>query len=33
MAACDGMAEVYNLAANMGGIGFIERYKGRSHAR
>jgi nucleoside-diphosphate-sugar epimerase len=27
MAACDGMAEVYNLAANMGGIGFIERYK------
>lgn len=27
LAACDGMAEVYNLAANMGGIGFIERYK------
>ena len=27
MAACDGMDEVYNLAANMGGIGFIERYK------
>ena len=27
MAACEGMAEVYNLAANMGGIGFIERYK------
>jgi len=27
MVACDGMAEVYNLAANMGGIGFIERYK------
>jgi GDP-D-mannose 3', 5'-epimerase len=25
--ACDGIAEVYNLAANMGGIGFIERYK------
>jgi GDP-D-mannose 3',5'-epimerase len=27
MAACAGVAEVYNLAANMGGIGFIERYK------
>ena len=27
LAACDGIAEVYNLAANMGGIGFIERYK------
>jgi GDP-D-mannose 3', 5'-epimerase len=27
LAACDGMTEVYNLAANMGGIGFIERYK------
>ena len=27
MTACDGIAEVYNLAANMGGIGFIERYK------
>ena len=27
LAACAGMAEVYNLAANMGGIGFIERYK------
>jgi GDP-D-mannose 3', 5'-epimerase len=27
LTACDGMAEVYNLAANMGGIGFIERYK------
>ena len=26
-AACEGMTEVYNLAANMGGIGFIERYK------
>jgi GDP-D-mannose 3',5'-epimerase len=26
-AACDGMSEVYNLAANMGGIAFIERYK------
>jgi nucleoside-diphosphate-sugar epimerase len=25
--ACAGMQEVYNLAANMGGIGFIERYK------
>jgi len=25
--ACDGMSEVYNLAANMGGIAFIERYK------
>jgi GDP-D-mannose 3', 5'-epimerase len=25
--ACDGIQEVYNLAANMGGIGFIERYK------
>ena len=27
LAACQGIAEVYNLAANMGGIGFIERYK------
>jgi GDP-D-mannose 3', 5'-epimerase len=27
LAACAGMPEVYNLAANMGGIGFIERYK------
>jgi nucleoside-diphosphate-sugar epimerase len=27
LSACDGIAEVYNLAANMGGIGFIERYK------
>lgn len=27
LSACDGMADVYNLAANMGGIGFIERYK------
>ena len=27
LAACDGVAEVYNLAANMGGIAFIERYK------
>ena len=27
LAACQGMAEVYNLAANMGGIAFIERYK------
>jgi nucleoside-diphosphate-sugar epimerase len=27
LAACAGMAEVYNLAANMGGIAFIERYK------
>jgi GDP-D-mannose 3', 5'-epimerase len=26
-AACEGMSEVYNLAANMGGIAFIERYK------
>jgi nucleoside-diphosphate-sugar epimerase len=26
-AACEGIADVYNLAANMGGIGFIERYK------
>jgi GDP-D-mannose 3',5'-epimerase len=26
-AACDGVEEVYNLAANMGGIGFIERFK------
>jgi GDP-D-mannose 3', 5'-epimerase len=25
--ACEGISEVYNLAANMGGIGFIERYK------
>jgi GDP-D-mannose 3',5'-epimerase len=25
--ACAGIAEVYNLAATMGGIGFIERYK------
>ena len=25
--ACEGIDEVYNLAANMGGIGFIERYK------
>jgi GDP-D-mannose 3', 5'-epimerase len=25
--ACEGMSEVYNLAANMGGIGFIEKYK------
>jgi GDP-D-mannose 3',5'-epimerase len=27
LSACAGIAEVYNLAANMGGIGFIERYK------
>ena len=27
LTACDGMGEVYNLAANMGGIGFIEKYK------
>lgn len=27
LAACEDMIEVYNLAANMGGIGFIERYK------
>jgi GDP-D-mannose 3',5'-epimerase len=27
LAACEGIADVYNLAANMGGIGFIERYK------
>jgi nucleoside-diphosphate-sugar epimerase len=27
LTACSGVAEVYNLAANMGGIGFIERYK------
>ena len=27
MTACDGIAEVYNLAANMGGIGFIEKFK------
>src|SRR5215217_1489057 len=27
MTACQGVAEVYNLAANMGGIAFIERYK------
>jgi len=27
MTACEGIAEVYNLAANMGGIGFIEKYK------
>jgi len=26
-AACAGVDEVYNLAANMGGIGFIERFK------
>jgi nucleoside-diphosphate-sugar epimerase len=26
-AACNGMSDVYNLAANMGGIAFIERYK------
>jgi GDP-D-mannose 3', 5'-epimerase len=25
--ACEGIADVYNLAANMGGIGFIERFK------
>ncbi len=25
--ACDGVAEVYNLAADMGGMGFIERYR------
>lgn len=25
--ACDGAAEVYNLAADMGGMGFIERYR------
>ena len=28
-----GVAEVYNLAANMGGIGFIEQQQGRDHAR
>jgi GDP-D-mannose 3', 5'-epimerase len=27
LTACQGIADVYNLAANMGGIGFIERYK------
>jgi nucleoside-diphosphate-sugar epimerase len=27
LAACEGVADVYNLAANMGGIGFIERFK------
>jgi GDP-D-mannose 3',5'-epimerase len=27
LAACEGIAEVYNLAANMGGIGFIEHNK------
>jgi GDP-D-mannose 3',5'-epimerase len=27
LTACAGMDEVYNLAANMGGIGFIERFK------
>jgi GDP-D-mannose 3',5'-epimerase len=27
LTACAGMHEVYNLAANMGGIGFIERFK------
>jgi len=27
LTACEGIDEVYNLAANMGGIGFIERYK------
>jgi nucleoside-diphosphate-sugar epimerase len=25
--ACDGAAEVYNLAADMGGMGFIERFR------
>src|SRR5260370_3756184 len=24
---CDGAAEVYNLAADMGGMGFIERFR------
>lgn len=27
LSACSDIAEIYNLAANMGGIGFIERYK------
>jgi GDP-D-mannose 3', 5'-epimerase len=27
LSACEGIADVYNLAANMGGIGFIERFK------
>lgn len=27
LAACEGISEVYNLAANMGGIGFIEHNK------
>jgi len=25
--ACEGMTEIYNLAADMGGIGFIERFR------
>src|SRR3990172_11446788 len=25
--ACEGAVEVYNLAANMGGMGFIERFR------
>ena len=25
--ACEGAAEVYNLAADMGGMGFIERFR------
>ena len=27
MRACEGAVEVYNLAADMGGMGFIERYR------
>ncbi len=29
LAACDGMEECYQLACDMGGMGFIERYKAR----
>ena len=27
--ACEGAVEVYNLAADMGGMGFIERFRDR----
>ena len=27
MRACEGAVEVYNLAADMGGMGFIERFR------
>ena len=29
---CEGAVEVYNLAADMGGMGFIERFRIRVHA-